>query len=75
MVKNEAPKTRKTKKDYLLEVFEFGSDEQKETLLKIIEDYKKTRAKKRAELQKTIREAKKELAAMGYDDEDDETNE
>lgn len=72
MAKNEAPKTRKTKKDYLLEVFEFGTDEQKETLLKIIEAYKKTRAKKRAELQKTIRDAKRELAALGYD-EDDET--
>ena len=63
---------RKTKKDYLLEVFEYGTDEQKNKLLEIIDEYKKDRAKKIAEQKKIISNAKKVLKGLGYSGEDDE---
>lgn len=72
-------KKRKTKKDYLLEVFEYGTDVQKNTLEKIIEEYKKDRTKKINEQKKIIRDANKVLKGLGYnpseDDEDETTSE
>lgn len=68
----EEKKTRKTKKDYLLEVLEYGTEEQKKTLDKIVEAYKKSRAKKISEQKKIIRDAKKALRDLGYTKEDDE---
>lgn len=68
----EEKKTRKTKKDYLLEVLEYGTEEQKNTLEKIIDDYKKARAKAISKQKKIIRDAKKALRDLGYTKEDDE---
>jgi hypothetical protein len=68
----EEKKTRKTKKDYLLEVLEYGTEEQKKTLDEIVEAYKKSRAKKISEQKKIIRDAKKALRDLGYTKEDDE---
>lgn len=68
----EEKKTRKTKKDFLLEVLEYGTEEQKKTLDEIVEAYKKSRAKKISEQKKIIRDAKKALRDLGYTKEDDE---
>ena len=68
----EEKKTRKTKKDFLIEVLEYGTDEQKKTLDEIVETYKKTRAKLINEQKKIIRDAKKALRDLGYTKEDDE---
>lgn len=68
----EEKKTRKTKKDYLLEVLDYGTEEQKKTLDEIVEAYKKSRAKKISEQKKIIRDAKKALRDLGYTKEDDE---
>ena len=68
----EEKKTRKTKKDYLLEVLDYGTEEKKKTLDEIVEAYKKSRAKKISEQKKIIRDAKKALRDLGYTKEDDE---
>ncbi len=68
----EEKKTRKTKKDYLLEVLDYGTEEQKKTLDEIVEAYKKDRAKKISEQKKIIRDAKRALKNLGYTKEDDE---
>ena len=68
----EEKKTRKTKKDFLLEVLEYGTEAQKKTLDGIIEDYKKARSKKISEQKKIIRDAKRALKNLGYTKEDDE---
>jgi len=68
----EEKKTRKTKKDFLIEVLEYGTDEQKKTLDEIVETYKKTRTKLINEQKKIIRDAKKALRDLGYTKEDDE---
>lgn len=75
----ENVKTRKTKKDYLLEILEYGTEEQKNTLEKLIEEYKTNRTKKINEQKQIIKKAKKVLKDLGYtkdeDNSDDVTSE
>lgn len=67
----ENVKTRKTKKDYLLEILEYGTEEQKNTLEKLIEEYKTNRTKKINEQKQIIKKAKKVLKDLGYTKDED----